>query len=287
MFYMILTLNTHFFHYQECESFQIKRCQRKMKIKAVMIDLSGTVHVGTNLLPGAKEAIVKLKSAKVPIKYVTNTSKESKTSLIRRLKSAGLHIDKDEVFTSLSAARNYIISQNIRPLLLLEKEALEDFEGIETESPNSVVVGLAPTQFHYEKMNEAFNLIKSGGSLVAINKSRYYKSEKGLSIGTGAFVSALEFSTDCKAYVVGKPEKNFFHLALKDFMNDLKPIEVLVAGDDIRDDVLGAQKAGLQGALIKTGKYQEGDEDRFGEPNYLFENLEEMADYVIDQFSDP
>ena len=40
-------------------------------------------------------------------------------------------------------------------------------------------------------MNEAFNLIKAGGSLVAINKSRYYKSEKGLSIGTGAFVSAL------------------------------------------------------------------------------------------------
>ena len=26
---------------------------------------------------------------------------------------------------------------------------------------------------------------------------------------------------------------------------------------------------------------------RFGEPNYLFENLEEMADYVIDQFNEP
>ena len=25
---------------------------------------------------------------------------------------------------------------------------------------------------------------------------------------------------------------------------------------------------------------------RFGEPNYLFENLEDMADFVIDQFCD-
>jgi hypothetical protein len=31
-----------------------------------------------------------------------------------------------------------------------------------------------------------------------------------------------------------------------------------------RDDVLGAQAAGLQGALVRTGKYRQGDENRKG-----------------------
>lgn len=31
-------------------------------------------------------------------------------------------------------------------------------------------------------------------------------------------------------------------------------------GDDVRDDVLGAQNAGFQGCLVKTGKYRESDE---------------------------
>ncbi len=34
-------------------------------------------------------------------------------------------------------------------------------------------------------------LVQNGGHLVAINKSRYYKRDDGLAIGTGAFVAAL------------------------------------------------------------------------------------------------
>lgn len=44
------------------------------------------------------------------------------------------------------------------PLLLLEDQALEDFEqvvGKEGEK-NAVVVGLAPNKFNYESLNEAF-----------------------------------------------------------------------------------------------------------------------------------
>ena len=83
---------------------------------------------------------------------------------------------------------------------------MEDFSGVDVSSPNSVVVGLSPTSFHYERLNEAFRLVKGGARLVAINKSRYYLRKDGLALGTGAFVAGLEFSADCKAEVVGKPE---------------------------------------------------------------------------------
>lgn len=254
-----------------------------MSLKAVMLDLSGTVHVGENLLVGAQEAISKLKSNEIPIKYVTNSSKESKEALLRKLRRTGLEVNSDEVFTALSAARMFVSSQSLRPMLLLEKEALNEFAGIETEAPNSVVIGLAPAELCYRRINEAFNIIKSGGTLVACNKSRYFKREEGLAIGAGAFVTALEFATDTSALVVGKPELEFFNLALKGFGTDLRANEVLMVGDDIRDDVLGAQAAGLKGGLVRTGKYQTGDETRYGAPNFVFDNLEEMADMVINQ----
>lgn len=44
-------------------------------------------------------------------------------------------------------------------MLLLSPEALEDFDGLsceDNEKPNAVVVGLAPTEFFYERLNEAF-----------------------------------------------------------------------------------------------------------------------------------
>lgn len=62
----------------------------------------------------------------------------------------------------MGAARNLIIDRRLKPLLLLAPEALEDFEGLQCpigEEPNAVVIGLAPTEFHYDRLNEAFRYI--------------------------------------------------------------------------------------------------------------------------------
>lgn len=56
---------------------------------------------------------------------------------------------------------------------------------METTNPNAVVVGLAPTMFHYEKLTEAFNTLSQGAELIAVNKSRYFQRSKGLALGAG------------------------------------------------------------------------------------------------------
>jgi hypothetical protein len=43
---------------------------------------------------------------------------------------------------------------------------LKDFEEFETEDPNAVVVGLAPTQFNYSALTDAFRLIKQQESIL-------------------------------------------------------------------------------------------------------------------------
>ena len=123
-----------------------------------MLDLSGTVHVDDKLLPGVKEAVSILKEQKVPIQYVTNTSKENLTSLGDRVRRAGLDIKDEEIFSSLTAARDLVQTEGLRPLMLLEESAVKQFEGIDCRDPNCVLVGLSPSSFHYEKLNEAFKL---------------------------------------------------------------------------------------------------------------------------------
>ncbi|XP_010162612.1 haloacid dehalogenase-like hydrolase domain-containing protein 2, partial [Antrostomus carolinensis] len=96
-------------------------------------------------------------------------------------------------------------------------------------------------------------LILDGAPLIAIHKARYFKKKDGLALGPGPFVTGLEYATDTKATVVGKPEKTFFLEALRG--TDCAPEEAVMIGDDCRDDVGGAQNAGMRGILVRTGKY--------------------------------
>ncbi|NXF93042.1 HDHD2 protein, partial [Eubucco bourcierii] len=98
----------------------------------------------------------RLRGAPVTIRFVTNTTKECKRDLLERLTKLGFDIAENEIFTSLTAARNLLEQKQVRPLLLVDDKALSDFTGIATDDPNAVVVGLAPEHFHYEMMNRAF-----------------------------------------------------------------------------------------------------------------------------------
>jgi len=252
-----------------------------------MLDLSGTVHVDDHLLPGVKEALDLLAARSVPVQFVTNNSKMSQESLVARLEATGLKVSSKSVFSSLTAAHALVTRDKLRPLLLLEPSAAAEFSNLEKGSYNSVLVGLAPSCFNYENLNQAFQLVQSGARLVAVNKSRYFKKGSELALGTGAFVAGLEFSGECKAEVVGKPSKTFFDLAVARF-DGVAPEEILMVGDDIRDDVIGAQQAGLQGALVRTGKYKQGDENKVEEkPDFVFNSLLDMAQYVVGQPDTP
>lgn len=92
----------------------------------------------------------------MPLRFISNTTKESKQTLVNRLNNLGLPADSSEVFTSLIAAKQYVKGHNLRPWLMLEEDAKLDFSDLDTENPNAVVVGLAPSNFNYQSMNQAF-----------------------------------------------------------------------------------------------------------------------------------
>lgn len=71
----------------------------------------------------------RLRSASVMVRFVTNTTKESKQDLLDRLKKLEFDISEDEIFTSLTAARNLVEQKQVRPMLLVDDRALPDFKG--------------------------------------------------------------------------------------------------------------------------------------------------------------
>ncbi|KAG8456811.1 hypothetical protein GDO86_002556 [Hymenochirus boettgeri] len=202
----------------------------RQMLKAVLVDLSGTLHIEDTAIPGAQEALKRLREAPVVLRFVTNTTKECKKTLLDRLRKLEFDIKEEEIFTSLTAARNLLEQNNVRPMLLVDDSALQDFQGIATHSPNAVVIGLAPEHFNYETMNKAFRLALDGAPIIAIHKARYYKKKDGLALGPGPFVTGLEYATDTKATVVGKPEKTFFLEALRG--TGCNPEEAIMIGDE-------------------------------------------------------
>jgi HAD superfamily hydrolase (TIGR01458 family) len=135
-------------------------------------------------------------------------------------------------------------------------------------------------------LNKAFRILINdrNTSLIAIHKAKYFAEPDGLSLGPGPFVEALEYASGVKATVVGKPEKSFYELALKDMdlLNDAN--HVVMIGDDIANDLgSGAKELGLIRYLVKTGKYRDGDEFRDGGVDGLFENFGKAVDSILGQ----
>jgi ribonucleotide monophosphatase NagD (HAD superfamily) len=99
----------------------------------------------------------------------------------------------------------------------------------------------------------------------------------GLTLDAGPFVAALEFAARTTAVVVGKPSSDFFALAAADLAVD--PACIAVVGDDLEADVGGGQRAGMRGALVRTGKFRPEDlESGSVRPDEIAGSLAELVE---------
>lgn len=229
-------------------------------IKGVLLDLSGVIYIGDHLIPGALKAVDQLHRNNLPIRFITNTTRSIRQSILDNLKRMGLSIEPAEVFTAPLAARDYIESRGLHPYLLIHPALMSDFAEVRDTPFDAVLVGDAGHEFTYANMNTAFRLLLEGAPLLAMGNNRYFKETDGFSLDIGPFVTALEYAAETQATILGKPAKTFFDAAVSAL--SCKAEETIMVGDDAVADVGGALSAGLQGILVKTGKYRADDENK-------------------------
>lgn len=227
-----------------------------MQVKGLMLDLDGTLYVGAERVPGAREAVEKLKASGLIVRYVTNTTRKPRRAVAENMRDLGFQIEEGQIFTPAIAAAGFIGGRSCLPLV--DETLLEDLPAVTFtgDGPDYVLVGDLADGFTYARLDEGFRCLMHGADLLALQKNRYWRTETGLSLDAGPFVAALEYASGKSATVLGKPQAEFFRLALEDM--NLEASDVAMVGDDPESDVAGAQRAGLLGVQVKTGKWSSG-----------------------------
>jgi len=251
-------------------------------VRALLVDLDGTTYQDGALLPGAAPALDEAFKRSLAVFFATNTTSRSRSALVGELIAMGLPVRLERIFSAAWSARTYLLARRLtRCHLLLAPRLLPDLDGIAStdESPEAVVVGDAADGFTYERLNTAFRQVLGGAELVALARNRYFRKNGELVLDCGPFVTALEEASGCRAVLTGKPSPLFFEGVLS--VLGLAPAEVAMIGDDLESDVRGAQRAGLKGILVRTGKWREGDLDRPGPaPDAVLPSLAQLPDLL-------
>jgi HAD superfamily hydrolase (TIGR01458 family) len=248
-------------------------------VRALLLDLDGVIVLKGELLPGAGEALAELEARAIPYRIVTNTSLISRASLSRWGARLGAPIPANRIMSALSASAAYTRHRYPGEALFVmaSVDALTEFagqrllRGDEADRPDArcaaVVIGDAPEAITYDNLNRAFRLVRAGAELIGMHRNPWWLTPDGPTIDSGAMVTGLEFATERSARILGKPSPDFFREAAAQLVGETRSSgrrrllrgDIAMVGDDIRTDVVAAQRVGLRGIFVLSGKHTRAD----------------------------
>jgi HAD superfamily hydrolase (TIGR01458 family) len=266
-------------------------------VRGLLIDMDGVLVMRGALVPGAAEAIAALDRHGFPYLIATNTSMMSRETLSGHFRRVGIEIPPGRIVSAASVAGAYARRHfSDEPLyVMVAPDARVEFEGLRLLSHEeaaesgaqvaAVLVGDAGGEFTPRNLQSAFTLLRGGARFVAMHKNRWWYTPEGAMLDSGAYVAALEFGTQRRALVTGKPSRAFFAEGVRQL--GLTAGEVAMVGDDLWNDVRGAQRAGLVGVFVRSGKQGDADLDRFaaerhgGAPDAVAPSIAEVVAALV------
>ncbi|MGO9489820.1 MAG: TIGR01458 family HAD-type hydrolase [Solirubrobacteraceae bacterium] len=249
----------------------------------LLIDIDGVLHVGAEPIPGAREALELLRDRQIPFRLVTNTTSRSRRLVVDRLLGMGFQLEEDDVLTPAALAVRHCRERGYRRVALHVAPALSEdlaqLAGPSGGDPDAVILGDLGEEFTWARMNAIFQQLRGGAELIALQRNRVWQSEQGLVLDAGPFVVALEYAVGRQAVVTGKPSSTFFSTALAEL--GCEAATTAMIGDDLEADVGGAIEAGIDGVLVRTGKFRAGALAASAvEPTQIWDTIAELADHI-------
>lgn len=242
-----------------------------MKSSAWALDLDGVIWRGAETVPGAPEAVARLRDAGCPVAFVTNSSARTPAQVAEKLASHGIADTEDLVVTSAMAAAD-LISPGERVLALggdgvTEALRLREATMVESGAVDTVIVGIR-TDFDYEMLTAAMRAILDGARLIATNDDPTYPDADGFLPGNGALVAAVSVATGVEPVIAGKP-----HRAIAELVRGRLGPEGIVAGDRPDTDGLFARSLGYRFGLVLTGVVGPADLPVEPQPDHVADDL--------------
>jgi HAD superfamily hydrolase (TIGR01458 family) len=252
---------------------------------AILLDVDGILHVSGEPIPGAVEAIARLRTAGHRLRFVTNNSTRSRAALVGELREMGLELEDAELQTTPVAAAEQLGGRRVYALVM--SAIVPDLSGIDLvgEGADAVLVGgcdetTEPNQvFSYMNLARAFSELQAGADLFCLHRNPWWQTARGPMLDGGAFVSALEYATGVEATVIGKPSAACFAAALAAL--DAEPELTWMVTDDLEQDVRGAQLFGMKTLLLRTGKFRPEVLERSSTvPDAVLSSIANVPDWI-------
>jgi 4-nitrophenyl phosphatase len=250
-----------------------------------ILDLDGVVWLGPEPIPGAVDAVRRLRAAGERVLFLTNNSSASVGDYLAKLVGLGIPAEPGDLLTSAQAAAR-LLEPGTTALVCAGPgvdEALRA-RGVTTVREgraDAVVVGWH-TDFDYARLTAAFRAVHAGARLIGTNDDPTYPSPDGLLPGGGSILAAVATAAGVAAEIAGKPNAPMAALVrerlARDGMGTMDGTDgVILVGDRMSTDGLMAARLRVPFGLVLTGVTTAADLPVTPAPAFVAEDLSTLV----------
>ena len=246
----------------------------------VLFDIDGVLEFQGKAYPGAVELLEFLRNKQIAFRIISNSTLKSRQVCTEKLNQRGFGVTREEVITASWATARYLKTLKPRSCwVMLKGKGLDEFKGfnMDDESPEYIVLGDFREEFKFENMNKALKLLLQGTRLIVMIPEKVDHSLGAVELTVGAYGRMLEDAAGVKAIYIGKPSTYMFDIAI-DSMG-IERTEVLMVGDRVSTDIIGARQAGIPSVLVKTGEFKPEDLRGDIRPDFVVDGVADIQKF--------
>ncbi|CAB4905836.1 unannotated protein [freshwater metagenome] len=284
--------------------------ERLKNVRGVMFDIDGCLVISDGpagqdgrVLDGAIEALRYVRDSGRVLCVFTNGTAQSPGDIAAHLRSMGIEVGDEEVFTpSVVAAtvlkRKYPDDQIMvfggpgmledfhkRDVNLVDLDKAMAGEKFDTKA---VMVGW-DTDFGRSKLQIAAEALLAGAELYCASDAPFFASNNRLNVGVSGFIAAgLEYVSGQPREVLGKPS-HYSMQVISEYLGHASS-EILVIGDDIMLESKMARESGAVAGLVTTGTSSAEDAASCApeiKPELVVSNMFELIDLLTQADASP
>ncbi|HEX9012187.1 MAG TPA: HAD-IIA family hydrolase [Anaerolineaceae bacterium] len=253
-------------------------------VRCFVLDMDGTFFLGSKLLPGAKDFLAWLERHGKEYMFLSNNSSRSREQYVEKLKSFGVDVTLEHIFTS-GEATGLALSQEYPGARIyavgtpaLEQELTAHGLRLVQEDAQVAVLGF-DTSLTYAKLWKLCDLVRAGLPYIATHADINCPIEGGWMPDIGSMISLVATSTGrYPDLVVGKPNRTIVEMLVQ--RTGIPTTRMAMIGDRLYTDIaMGA--AGLKTILVMSGETRLEDLPASAfQPDFIVENLADLLEKV-------